>query len=218
MNALEYLNKLEFSEDEKNAVWLHGGVEFLRQECIELYMEGRERNGTAAARAYHMKINNKVKKIANLDKDTTFSNWIYFTVSPDKIKQGSIGIDKLDVLKSWCDKWFQDYNYSEYFYAIESGKNKEEPHLHFHALVKGLNKSLKKRGHFSGLKKEWDLDVKLESVGSWAQKLHSKKSYDILWQPINSKELWGKKFDYLDNDLKGTHRNFVNLGGVPQGS
>lgn len=144
-------------------------------------------------------------------KDKSFKNWIFFTVSPDKVKNGSLGMDDYESLKTWCDGWFQDYNYNEFFYAIESGKNEDEPHLHVHALVKGLHPKLKKNGHYKVLREQWNLRIPLVSSGSLQEKAATKKSYDILYQSINDKDLWIKKYNYLDNELKGTHKNFTEF-------
>lgn len=158
--------------------------------------------------------NKKIKK----KNDNLYKNWIFFTLSPDKLKYGSLNLNDYDSLKSWADLWFQNYNYNEYFYAIESGKDENEPHLHIHALVKGLNNNLKKNGHYKILKEQWNLRIPLNSVGSLMEKNTTKKSYDILYQCINDKTLWEQKYNYLNNELKGTHKNFTEFLGVPGGS
>lgn len=145
-------------------------------------------------------------------KDETFTNWTFLTLSPDKNLNKSNDQIDLNDLKNWCERWFAEYNYTEYFYAVEHGSN-EEAHYHVHALIKGVKKRLKRDGHFNILKTEWNkkLPKELVSVGSWAQKQSTKKSYDILWQPINSKDLWTLKYNYLKDDLKGSHQNFKDL-------
>jgi hypothetical protein len=159
-------------------------------------------------------------KVPKPKKDPEYREWIYFTIAPSKYRTGGLNMDDLVPLKNWCDLWFKDYNYKQFFYAIESGKDSKEPFLHVHALVKGLNKKLKKCGHYKVLKNEWnrDLRCKCEHIYSFMEKsANNKLDADILYQHINSKELWEKKYNYLNNDLKGTHRNFTNLagGGTP---
>lgn len=151
--------------------------------------------------------------------DDTYKYWTYMTIAPDKDDRGSIDIKDLDKLEKWARSWFGDWHYDEYFYAIELGKHKDEPFLHIHAIVKGCKRKLKKNGHFKTLMDEWNsnFDAKCITSGSKIAKDLNGKSVDILWQNINSKELWQLKYNYLNNDLKGTHRNFDSLG-VPQGS
>lgn len=147
--------------------------------------------------------------------DDPFKNWIFMTLSPSKIKHGSIPMSQMPTLKSWAESWFQEYNYKQFFWAIETGSNAEDPHLHLHALVKDPNIKLKKRGHYNLLKQEWNrvMDIKLETSASWMEKQVKKKlDVDILYQHINDKNLWGLKYNYLNNDLKGTHRNFQDSG------
>lgn len=153
------------------------------------------------------------------EPDQTYRGWTFFTLSPDKKESGSIGHDELDKLKNWCDKWFQEYNYGEFYWALEHGSN-EEPHFHVHALVKDLKKRLKRDGHYAVLKNEWNLSISkpLKTVASLDVKNKTKKSYDILWQGINSEKIWWMKYNYLKDELKGTHRNFKDLkilAGLP---
>lgn len=142
--------------------------------------------------------------------DDTYRGWTFMTISPDKKSVGSIGHDELDKLTDWCKKWFQEYNYGEYYWALEHGSN-EQPHYHVHALVKDVKKRLKRDGHYKTLMNQWKLSKPLTTCASWAQKQKSKKSYDILWQTINDEKLWWQKYNYLCDELKGTHRNFKDL-------
>jgi hypothetical protein len=138
-----------------------------------------------------------------------FKNWIYFTISPDKQLRGSLNMNNLGNIKEFCKNWFNSYHYSEFYYAIESGKSVDSPHLHSHALVKGVKPALKKTGHYVVLKQVWNetMPIKIFTVGKYP----SKKSVDIMYQQINSEELFNMKKNYLINDLKGSHKNFVNL-------
>ena len=151
-------------------------------------------------------------------KDMTYHGWTFFTLSPDKNLNKSKDQIDLNELNKWCERWFAPYNYTQWHWAIEHGSN-EEAHYHVHALVHGLKKRLKREGHYKELKDQWNksLSKQLVTVGSWAQKQVTKKSYDILWQPINSKELWEMKYNYLTDELKGSHQNFIDLklGGDP---
>lgn len=151
------------------------------------------------------------KKLREKPKpDQTYIGWTYITLSPDKKSVGSIGHDELNKLNDWCEKWFQEYNYGEYYWALEHGSN-EQPHYHVHALVKDVKRRLKREGHFKMLKQQWNLSKPLKTVGSWEQKQKTKKSYDILYQTINSEKLWWLKYNYLSNELKGSHKNFKDL-------
>lgn len=149
-------------------------------------------------------------------KDNTFMNWIYFTISPDKQLRGSLKMSDLGNLKEFCKNWFNDYHYGEFYYAIESGKSELQPHLHIHGLVKGIKGSLAKRGHYKIMKEVWNetMPINIHTTGEAkfanGKKL-PKKSTDIEYQKINSEKLFNMKKNYLINDLKGSHKNFVNL-------
>lgn len=147
------------------------------------------------------------QKIDNPAKD-----WIYMTLSPSKIKRGSLPVDRVDDLCDWAESWFNVWNYKHFFYALEMGSDKSSPHPHIHALVKGPNKRLKKRGHYTLIKDEWNrvLPCKLVTSASWMEKqANPKLDVDILYQHINSQDLWNLKYNYLNQDLKGTHRNYT---------
>lgn len=144
--------------------------------------------------------------------DHTFRDWTYVTISPSKARTGGLGLKDEKALERFGKLWFAPYNWSEYFWVIEYGKSEEDAHLHIHALVKGArNKTFGKEGTWRCCMKEWNktMPVKLTQVNSWIEKQANKKiDADILHQRINDKELWTMKYNYLFNDLKGTHQNF----------
>ena len=149
--------------------------------------------------------------------DDTYKNWIYFTISPDKLLRGSLKMCDLPILREWCDEWFSKYHYDHFEFAIESGKQGDgDEHLHVHGIVKGVKTNLKKNGHYKVLIEHWNenMPIKLKTIGRAMFKNGvkiKKKSTDIEFQIINSKKLLEEKRGYLDNEKKGTHKNFTDL-------
>lgn len=146
-------------------------------------------------------------------KDTTYIGWTYLTIAPSKLRTGGLSMKDEKSLEQFCKSYFAPYNFSEYFWVIEYGKDEVCPFLHVHALVKGIvNKEFKKNGQYRYLKEEWNklLPCKINVVNSWLEKRANPKiDADILHQKINDEKLWKLKYNYLHNDLKGTHANFA---------
>lgn len=214
--------------DEEDQVWLnnklkdgwvkttfsHEGADKTIYTCADCYLDqfAGQMNWTKQCQSKNKECNwFREPKVV----DTTYKQWIYFTISPSKKRNGSLNLDDMDDLQNWAKSWFGVWNYNEYFYVIEVGKSADDAHLHIHALVKGLKKKLKKNGHYVTLSKDWNacLRCKCNVVASYMEK--QAKPWidaDILYQHINDKDLWILKYNYLDNDLKGTHRNFSTEG------
>lgn len=145
----------------------------------------------------------------------TFDTWIYITISPDKLLRGSI-TDKNKLIK-WVNDWFGIWHYKRWFVAIESGKNDEDPHYHIHALVNGLTRKLKKSGQYSPMMNSFNQVFPDKLITKHRFPKPKGKSYDVLFQTIQNEKLFELKVNYLDNELKGTHKNFAENFNVEGG-
>lgn len=152
----------------------------------------------------------KNKKL--MKADNIYKGWTFLTIAPSKLQTGGLGMKDEKSLEQFCHRWFAKYNFSEYFWVIEYGKDEENPFLHVHALTKGIvNKKFRKEGQYKFLKEEWNklLPCKITNINSWMEKKANPQiDADVLHQRINDKSLWELKYNYLHNDLKGTHQNF----------
>lgn len=150
-----------------------------------------------------------------------FKPWSYFTLAPSKFGNlnsqtpGGLSTEKdKEDLKWWAESWFVLQNYDKYVYALESGKGKDGvPFYHIHALTQGIKNRLRKQGHYSTLQESWNHTgmPKLITKGKYP----AKGDFDIYYQDINCEDLLIMKMNYLNNDLKGSHKNFEeSLGGA----
>lgn len=123
---------------------------------------------------------------------------LWLTISPDHLKNPlKFTARNLDNVSEFCRKWFTDKRYSFYHYVIEAGENKEDPHLHVHALVQLKHKSMAKN-HARDLK------------GFWGKKTFNKlKGKDYYSQNVNG-IYRSDKLDYMDNHAKGSHENYID--------
>ena len=141
---------------------------------------------------------NEMKMIIKLHKRwKKGSDAIWLTISPDHLKNPlKYNSKNMDRVSEFCTKWFTDKRYGFYHYVIEAGENKDDPHLHVHALVQIKHKSMAKN-HARDLKKYW-----------------SKKTYNTLkgkdYYSTNVSGIYRQdKLDYMDNHAKGSHENFI---------
>lgn len=109
-------------------------------------------------------------------------------------------------LKNLCEKCFTEKNCECAQWVVESGKHKDKPNLHIHALVKigGRNKNFKRF-----------------FISKWNKEFKDKRyniSYiegsNVGWKmiPVNCWKMKEDKLSYMNNDSKGSHENFVDLG------
>lgn len=109
-------------------------------------------------------------------------------------------------LKSLCEKCFTEKNCECAQWVVESGKHKSKPNLHIHALVKigGRNKNF--RRFFIG---KWNKEFKDKRFN-----IEYKHGDNVGWKmiPVNCWEMKKDKLSYMNNDSKGSHENFVDLG------
>lgn len=182
--------------------------------CMECYKDGLAGNlkWTKQCQSLNLNCDNYRKpKI----KDNTYIGWTFITIAPSKLRTGGLTMKDETSLEQFCKNWFAPYNFKEYFWVIEYGKDEDNAFLHVHALIKGIvNKKFKKDGQYKFLVEEWNklLPAKIDKnwIKSWMEKQANPSiDADVLHQKINDKTLWNQKYNYLHNDLKGTHANFA---------
>ena len=122
-------------------------------------------------------------------------------------------------MQEFCTDFF-DNNYTKYFeeiyYVVESGKNKDDPNLHIHFVAKPFKDGMH---NFSrDLKKKWnfyfcaDYDIGYKIYTGLDEKGKKKYNEGIHTFPVRTREILEDKIRYLENDSKGTHENFMDLG------
>lgn len=139
----------------------------------------------------------EMKLIVKLHKKFKNGNdAIWITLSPDHLKNPlPFNVRNLQRVKDFCMKWFDSKRYSFYHWVIESGENKDDPHLHVHALVQFRHRSTAKN-HARDLKNYWSKKVFNDLKGS-----------DYYSQNVSG--IYQKdKLDYMNNHAKGSHENF----------
>lgn len=113
-------------------------------------------------------------------------------------------------IKDFCEYFFEK-KFRKFiekcWWVVESGKFKEQPNLHIHALI-----SFKPQGA---------KNFRRELVTSW-NKFWSDSKYTIDWKnhkgcgihrvPCNTAQIQEDKIKYMENDHKGSHENFTDLG------
>lgn len=121
---------------------------------------------------------------------------VWITISPDHLKN-PLKYNKLNLkrLSEFCIKWFTDKRYSFYHYVIETGKDKEDPHLHVHALVQFKHKAFSKN-HAREIRAYWK----------------KKMFHTLLPKDYYSVNVSGTyrddKLEYMVNSAKGSHENW----------
>lgn len=114
-------------------------------------------------------------------------------------------------LLDFCTEIFNKVNCKKYHYVIESGKDRDNPHLHIHSLFvynKGINKNFK-RNVVKAFGKIFKANI------DWYGKCGSKGWYNKIINPLNNlmyEEIIKDKLDYFENCKKGIlHDNFEDL-------
>lgn len=141
---------------------------------------------------------NEMKLIIKLHKKwKEGGSAIWLTISPDHLKNPlKYHSIKLDQLSNFCLKWFNEKRYSYYSWVIEVGKNKEDPHLHVHALVQLKHKSMAKN-HARDLKNYWERKLS-----------HTLKGKDYYSQNVTG-IYRDDKLEYMTDSAKGSHENYI---------
>lgn len=96
------------------------------------------------------------------------------------------------------------YMYEEGHWIIESGKS-DPPNIHIHLLVKIKNS----KKHKASLNAKWMalFNTDLQGDNDYYQLLTHNESPDMPAYP----DWFAEKLNYFDNELKGTHKNLVDL-------
>lgn len=145
----------------------------------------------------------KVEKIIKKHLRDIFNDHIYqyITLSPDhNLRKISFTDENVLQLQIFCEKWFNNIRYEFYQYVVECGKNKDDPHLHVHALVL-LKHKKQGKNHARELKKFWEKFF---------------PSSPLIGKDYYSTNVSGKYFldkqSYFTDANKGSHENFMDLG------
>lgn len=139
----------------------------------------------------------KEEKITKDKKELSknFKGWSFITLGPTPF------FDFTDESKAklveWCNLWITETNYSVASWVIESGKNKTKPNLHLHFFCRIKNP----RHHKRDLIHSWDkFFPNNKLVGN---------NYHIV--KCNTEAMYIDKQEYMINNSKGTHENFIDL-------
>lgn len=126
------------------------------------------------------------------------ATWI--TLSPDHLKRKlEYSDENIQKLQGWCTRFFDKKRYSFYHWCIESGENKNDPHLHVHALVQ-FNKGFS-QNHSRDLRAYWNKTFP-------NNKLIGKDYYSANVVGIYLQD----KIDYMNKGTTGSdHGNFIHL-------
>lgn len=122
---------------------------------------------------------------------------VWITISPDHLKN-PLKYSKLNCkrISEFAIRWFSLKRYHFYSYVIESGENKDDPHIHIHALVQ-IRKAFRDN-HARDLKKFWEKRV-----------FHTLKGKDYFSKNVSG-IYRNDKLQYMENCAKGSHENFCD--------
>lgn len=145
----------------------------------------------------------KVEKIVKrhlreINKDYIYQ---YITLSPDhNLRKIPYTDENVLALQSFCEKWFNNIRYKFYEYVVECGKDKDDPHLHVHALVL-LKHKKQGKNHARELKKFWGkIFPSSQLIGKDYYSMNVSGQYFL------------DKRQYFIDSKKGSHENFLDLG------
>lgn len=160
-----------------------------------------------------------IKKLNRLT-DKQVVDWSYYTICP----KSRLGLNRLDDMKKFVKEFFDEkfqLYFEELYYVVESGKHEDNPNLHIHF----VGKFLKDGSHNfrSRLIKKWnsifeadyDISYKILKKPEGKGKSNKKrKEYNegIKLIKVRTQTILNDKIKYLQNDHKGSHENFIDLG------
>ncbi len=148
----------------------------------------------------------KLSKIENSDGD----KFSWLTLSPDHLKR-RVEYNGVNIirLRDFCENI--GYLYHDYEYIIEAGKDVNNPHVHVHLLINIKNS----KKHKQNLRAKWDQYVGLPICWNDDYDLRQWRKHE----DMPTYDSWlGEKLNYMINDRKGTHINFVDLDTVFPGA
>lgn len=141
-----------------------------------------------------------LRKYIRIEKAPKLKGLTFYTIVPEKRLPFNDG--QINKLKKLCEKMFTKKNFSKCAWVIEAGKHKDCPNLHIHCIGKLLNKNFK-RSFISKWNKIYDEEYNIEYDDD------NNRGWDM--KPCNTSQIQIDKMNYLDNRLKGSHENFVDL-------
>lgn len=147
----------------------------------------------------------------NLNAGLKIDKACFITIAPSKYRTPiPYTEENINVLKNFGDNL--GFLYKKYLYVVESGKYSNTPHLHIHIL--GIMRNSKK--HLAQLRAKWEqltgftIDWKSDDYDC---KQHRNKEGMPMY------DAWiNEKISYMNDDYKGTHKNFEVLMAEPGGS
>ena len=125
-----------------------------------------------------------------------YSGFVFITLSPDHNSRNiEYSNENIEKLKMFCKAQFSEFNYSFASWVVESGKNKDDPHLHIHCFARIKNPRHHKR----------------DLCCLWSKFFPPLVGDDYHMIKCNTREMFLDKQEYMKNDRKGTHMNFEDL-------
>ena len=155
------------------------------------------------------------KKFNSKKVKLTREKYLFLTLSPDKISRNLLPTEaNCRAVNEWTLRWLNNnvkfYGKDpEYKYILEGGSNND--HLHVHIVVK-LYSSHK---HAEKLKANWAKyfpNNQLLTSLFKNRKNPANKRGEYCSFSFDDPEVLQDKLDYLENELKGSHENEIDLG------
>jgi len=147
----------------------------------------------------------------NLNKGVKIDKACFITIAPSKYRVPiPYTEENIQVLKNFGNSL--EFLYKKYLFVVESGKYPDTPHLHIHIL--GIMRNSKK--HLAQLRAKW------EQICGFAIDWKS-DDYDCRQhrntEAMPNYDAWiDEKICYMNDEFKGTHKNFEVLMTEPGGS
>lgn len=130
------------------------------------------------------------------NKCILYSGFSFITLSPDHNSRNiEYNDDNINNMIKFCKAQFTEFNYSYACWVVESGKNKDDPHLHIHCFCRIKNPKHHKR----------------DLLCLWQKFFPPLIGDDYHIIKCNTEDMWRDKQTYMINDRKGTHMNFEDL-------
>ena len=142
---------------------------------------------------------NILKKYVKIENEPC-EGMVFYTIVPrERLPYNDFEIMKLT---KFCEGIFTAKNFTKCAWVIESGKHEDCPNLHIHALGKLKNKNFK-RMFMTRWHKQYDIEYNIKYEEG------ENKGWHMV--PCNTLKIQSDKINYLNNVLKGSHENFVDL-------
>ena len=132
----------------------------------------------------------------------------FYTIVPLQRITAESGNIKL--FEEYCDLMFKkrgDKYFKQVWYVIESGKHEDKSNLHIHLLADF--KDMGSKFFLRDLKKYWK-DYFPDDCHKITYDIKGNKGIDRV--DCNTMTIIKDKIDYMDNELKGSHENYKDLG------